>query len=786
MSNNQYRHVSKSSLRIEAHEKVSGRATYTFDMEMPGMLYAKCLHSPHAHAEIISIDTSAAKSLPGVKAVLTGEDIPYLVGLYMVDKRVLARGKVRYQGEAIAAVAAVDEATAERALTLIKVEYKLLPMVSTFDEALSGSILVHEDINELEYIQGVFFPQPDSNIASWNKTSKGDVSKGFAEADLIVENELTLPAVAHVPLETHVAIAQADPCSNQVKIWAATQSPFGVRKLLAKALGISTGDIQVIAPYVGGGFGGKAGIHLEPLAAVLSRVCKGRPVKITASREEEFNQLPCRAGMRGRVKTGVKKDGTITAAEIYYDWDSGAYADYGVNVGKAATYSGAGPYEIPNLELHSRTLYTNKVFSTAYRGFGHLETHWIIERQMDMVAEKLGMDPYDFRMKNILRDGFITISGERIHENSGRPDQCLEAVSREIGWTGGQSAEARQAALQTGKVRGKGLACLQKAPAMPPHTSTTAIMQMDDDGIVRLMIGVVDMGQGANTIMAQIAAEVLDMPIEKVKVVWETDTDRHPYDWSTVASKYTFMGGNAVKRCAQNMIIQMKETAAQVLRCAAEDLVHGNEYIFHAQHTHRRISYKSLALGYAYENGNGIGGPLVARGTYMADGLTFLDPVTGQGLPALDWTFGAHGVEIEVDVETGDITVLKIASAFDVGQVINKQLIEGQIMGGVLQGIGSALVEGYKFGADGRLLNPSFTDNKIPTAKDIPVKLVPILIENPQLDGPFGARGVGEHPMISVPSAIGNALYDALGIQFFDLPLSPEKVALAIVQAAAK
>ena len=786
MSNNQYRHVSKSSLRIEAHEKVSGRATYTFDMEMPGMLYAKCLHSPHAHAEIISIDTSAAKSLPGVKAVLTGEDIPYLVGLYMVDKRVLARGKVRYQGEAIAAVAAVDEATAERALTLIKVEYKLLPMVSTFDEALSGSILVHEDINELEYIQGVFFPQPDSNIASWNKTSKGDVSKGFAEADLIVENELTLPAVAHVPLETHVAIAQADPCSNQVKIWAATQSPFGVRKLLAKALGISTGDIQVIAPYVGGGFGGKAGIHLEPLAAVLSRVCKGRPVKITASREEEFNQLPCRAGMRGRVKTGVKKDGTITAAEIYYDWDSGAYADYGVNVGKAATYSGAGPYEIPNLDLHSRTLYTNKVFSTAYRGFGHLETHWIIERQMDMVAEKLGMDPYDFRMKNILRDGSITISGERIHENSGRPDQCLEAVSREIGWTGGQSAEARQAALQTGKVRGKGLACLQKAPAMPPHTSTTAIMQMDDDGIVRLMIGVVDMGQGANTIMAQIAAEVLDMPIEKVKVVWETDTDRHPYDWSTVASKYTFMGGNAVKRCAQNMIIQMKETAAQVLRCAAEDLVHGNEYIFHAQHTHRRISYKSLALGYAYENGNGIGGPLVARGTYMADGLTFLDPVTGQGLPALDWTFGAHGVEIEVDVETGDITVLKIASAFDVGQVINKQLIEGQIMGGVLQGIGSALVEGYKFGADGRLLNPSFTDNKIPTAKDIPVKLVPILIENPQLDGPFGARGVGEHPMISVPSAIGNALYDALGIQFFDLPLSPEKVALAIVQAAAK
>lgn len=782
MSEKQYRHIGKSPDRIEAMEKVTGQATYTFDMELPGMLFAKCLYSPYARAEIVSIDTSAAKALPGVKAVLTGEDIPYLVGLYMVDKRVLARGKVRYQGEAVVAVAAVDEKTAERALTMVKIEYKQLTSVMSIDDALEGKILVHEDINELEYIKGVFFPQPDSNIASWNKTIKGDIKKGFEDADLIIENELTLPAVAHVPMETHAAIAQADPYSSKVKIWSSTQSPFGVRKLLAKALGISTGDIQVIAPYVGGGFGGKAGIHLEPLVTVLSRACKGRPVKITATREEEFNQLPTRAGMRGRVKTGVKKDGKITALEIYYDWDSGAYADYGVNVGKSATYSGAGCYEIPNIELHSRTLYTNKVFSTAYRGFGHLETHWVIERQMDLVAQKLGMDPYEFRMKNILRDGSYTISGELINKNSGRPEECLQAVAKQIGWTGYRSYEERQAAIKTGKVRGKGLACLQKAPAMPPHTSTSAIMQMDEDGNVRIMLGVVDIGQGANTIMAQIAAEVLDMPMEKIRVAWENDTSRHPYDWSTVASKYTFMGGNAVKRCAQNMLQQMKEMAAQVLRSSVEDLTHGNEAIYHIQNTHRRIKYKDLAMGYAYENGNGIGGPLIAKGTYMADGLTFLDPVTGQGLPALDWTFGAHGVEIEVDIETGEIQIIKIASAFDVGQAINKKLVEGQIMGGVLQGIGSAIIEGYKFSPDGRLLNPSFTDNKIPTAKDIPLEIVPILIENPQTDGPFGARGVGEHPMISVPSVIGNALYDALGINFYSLPLSPEKVALEIAK----
>lgn len=779
MSDKQYRHIGKSSDRAEALEKVTGQAAYTDDLEFPGMLHAKCLCSPYARAEIVSIDISEANRLPGVKAVILGEDIPYLIGLYMIDKRILARGTVRYQGEPVAAVAAVDEETAELAVSKIKIEYKQLPSIQTIDEALEGKILVHEDINDLEYTKGVFFPQPDSNIASWNKTIKGDIKKGFEEADLIVENELTLPAVAHAPMETHAVIAQADTYTNKVKIWSSTQSPFAVRSLLAKALQISTADIQVIVPYVGGGFGGKAGIHLEPLVTVLSRACKGRPVKLTATREEEFNQLPTRAGMRGHVKTGVKKDGKITAVEIYYDWDSGAYADYGVNVGKAATYSGAGAYEIPNIELHSRTLYTNKVFSTAYRGFGHLETHWVIERQMDMVAQKLGMDPYEFRMINILRSGSHTISGELINENSGRVAECLEAVAKEINWTGYRSEDERRENLNKGKLRGKGIACLQKAPAMPPHTSTSAIMQMDEDGNIRIMIGVVDIGQGANTIMAQIAAEVLDMPIEKVKVMWDNDTNRHPYDWSTVASKYTFMGGNAVKRCAQNMLQQMKEVASQVLRTSIDELSHKDEYIYHIHHKDRKIKYKDLALGFAYENGNGIGGPLIAKGTYMADGLTFLDPVTGQGLPALDWTFGAHGVEIEVDIETGEIQIIKIASAFDIGQTINKKLVQGQIRGGVLQGIGSAIIEGYKFSPEGRLMNPSFTDNKIPTAKDIPIEMIPILIENPQPDGPFGARGIGEHPMISVPSVIGNALYDALGINFYKLPLSPENVVLA-------
>lgn len=781
MSNKDYKHIGKPYDRKEAQEKVTGQAMYVHDMELPGMLHAKCVHSPHAHAKILSIDTSAAEALPGVKAVVTGKDAPYRVGLYMIDKNLIAVDRVRYQGEIVAAVAAEDEKTAELAVSLIKVEYEPLPIVHDVDEALEASILVHPELHTYEYMAGVFFPQKGTNIASWNRTLKGDVKKGFEEADFIIENEMSVPAVGHVPMETHVTIAQADPFTNKVKIWSSAQSPFAVRNLLAKCLGIDKSDVHVIVPYIGGGFGGKAGIHLEPFVTVLSRAAKGRPVKLKATREEEFNLLPTRAGMRSRFKTGVKKDGTITAMEVYHDWDSGAYADYGVNVGKTAVYSGAGPYIVPNVELHSRTIYTNKVFSTAYRGFGHLETHWAVERHMDYIAQQLNIDPYDLRMKNLLRPGETTISGELIYESTGSPIDCLNAVVKEIGWTGRKSEEERQAEMKSGKVRGKGFAMLQKAPAMPSYTSTAAIMQMDEDGHVKVMIGAVDMGQGANTIMAQIAAEELDLPIENVEVVWDVDTNKHPYDWNTVASKYTFMGGNAVKKAAKNMIQQMKEVAAQVLRCHPDELTHGDGYIYHVHHTARRIPFKKLAMGYMYENGNGIGGPVIAHGIYMASGLSNPDPETGQGRPGLVWTFGAHAVDLEVDIATGEVHVHKVVSAFDIGQVINKKLVDGQVLGGVIQGMGSALVEGYKFSPDAKLLNPSFTDNKIPTAKDLPGEIVPIYITNPQNDGPYGARGIGEHPMISIPSAIGNALYDALGINFYKLPLTPENVALAIL-----
>jgi len=435
---------------------------------------------------------------------------------------------------------------------------------------------------------------------------------------------------------------------------------------------------------------------------------------------------------------------------------------------------------VDNASIDSKTIYTNKVFSTAYRGFGHLETHWSIERQIDILSQKLGIDPYDFRMMNLLEPGAETMSGEEITESSGSPKDCLTAVVKEIGWTGRKTEEERQREWKTGKVRGKGFAMLQKAPAMPANTASSVIMQINGDGHVKMMIGAVDIGQGAITALAQIAAQELDIPIEHIEISAEIDTRANPYDWNTVASKLTFMGGNAVIKASREMLSKMKAVAAQALRTDPENLLHANGEIFHRHNPNRRMSYKDVALGYMYPNGTGIGGPLISSGSSIADGLTNLHPETGQGYPAAVWTFGAHAVEIEVDVETGVITVLKVASAFDIGQVINEKLVYGQICGGVLQGLGSAILEGYKFNDKLQLMNPSFTDNKIPTMKDVPIEVVPIYIENPQHNGPYGARGVGEHPMISVPSAVGNAVYDALGINFHVLPLSPEAIALGI------
>jgi CO/xanthine dehydrogenase Mo-binding subunit/aerobic-type carbon monoxide dehydrogenase small subunit (CoxS/CutS family) len=771
-------YVGGETNRIDGVEKVAGSAVFVHDMVLQGMLYARMLTSPHGAARIRSIDTTKAAALPGVRAVLTGKDLTQKMGLYMQDKDILAREIIRYHGEAVDAVAAESWEQAEAAIRAIVVDYEVIDPIKDVDEALAaGARLLHPDMGTYSYYKPAFSPQPGTNVAHHQKIRKGDVDKAFETSDLVFEHTFRNPPVQHVPMETHTAIVHARP-GGEVDIITSAQSPFTVRQLFCHTFSMPLNKVRVRVPYVGGGFGGKAGIALEPIVYCLSKAAGCLPVKLTATREEEFNTLPCRQGLKSIIKTGVNKDGKLQALKCTYLWDAGAYADYGVNVGRAAAYSGAGPYMLPNCWIDSKVVYTNKVFGTAYRGFGHLEVMWGIERNMDLIAHELGIDPLEFRKKNLLKPGDHTITGELFTEDTGRPADCLDAVAKEIGWTGAKKPKTKVKA-HSGKIRAKAVAMLHKAPAMPSFTSCGCVIHMFGDGSVAVHISGVDYGQGTYTSLAQIAADELSIPIEKVKVPWECDTDFTPYDWQTVASRFAVMGGSATIDAARDAIRQMKELAAQIFRCRPEKVVCKDSKIWVEGYPQRSLNYSDVALGYVFPDGNAIGGPIIGRGKYIAQGLTNLDKETGQGTPALNWTYGAHAVDIELDTDTGAITVVKIASAFDVGQVLNLQQCRAQVIGGVVQGIGSALVEKFVF-KDGRMQNNSFVDYKIPTALDIPLEAKQIFLETPHPKGPYGARGVGEHPMISIPSVIGNAIAHGTGVDLFELPMDPERVYLAL------
>ncbi|RMH60029.1 MAG: xanthine dehydrogenase family protein molybdopterin-binding subunit [Candidatus Hydrogenedentota bacterium] len=761
--------------RVDVLEKLTGAARYTADLKLPGMLYAKVKRSPHARARIIRIDTSRAAALPGVRSIITGEELPYRVGLYIVDKYVMARGVVRHFGEAVAAVAADSIEIAQRAVDLIEVEYEVLtPVLDPVKAFDRRSPLVHPDLGEYEYVEAVFTPVPGTNIANHTKLRKGNLAKGFREADWIVEREYTNPSVQHVPMETHVAIGQWGP-RDQVTLWSSAQSPFTVRNLFCHAFKLPHKNVRVIVPYVGGGFGGKAGIHLEPLVACLSRKAGGRPVRLVATREEEFSLLPCRSALTYRIKTGLRNDGRIVAQKMTMFWDAGAYADYAVNVTRASGYSASGPYEIPNAWIDAYTMYTNKPFGTAYRGFGHVEFSWGIERHMDLCARTIGMDPLEFRKVNALRPGSLTLTGERITVNTGNVTKCMEEVAKAINY-GRLTAREKAREKRTGKKIGKAVAALHKAPAMPPFTSTVVILRMNEDGTVTANFSLSEIGQGTYTSVAQVIAERLKFPMEKIRVCLDTDTEHDPYDWQTVASKGLVLTGNAAILAAEDLLRRAYGTAGQILRAHPRDLDHDDEKVFLRHHPDRSVTFREMAVGYAYPDGNGIGGQIVGVGRYIAQGLSNLNKETGQGHPALDWTYGAHGIIVEVDPETGEYNVLKVASAFDVGKAINPECVRGQAVGGMLQGLGTAVCEGYMYDTEGHLLNPSFTDNKVPTAMDLPEEVESIAVETPQIDGPYGARGVGEHPMIAVCGALGNAIQNAVGADLTHMPMRQEDV----------
>ncbi len=772
-------YVGREAGRADLVEKLTGEAMFVSDMSLPGMLHLQLKKSPHARARIKAIDAAAAAAMPGVRAIVTGDELDYHIGLYIVDKYILAKGEVRHYGEAVAAVAADTLEQARAAAEAIRVDYEPLPPVLHHMDALKPDApLVHPDLGSYSYIEAVFTPKPGTNIANHTKLRKGDVERGFGESAYVVEREYSCPSVQHVPMETHVAIVQWGR-GDKVSIWTSAQSPFTVRNLFCHAFGLPHNNVRVQVPYVGGGFGGKAGIGIEPLCAVVSRKAGGKPVKFQASREEEFSLLPCRSALTYRIKTGVSAEGKILAQKMSMYWDAGAYADYAVNVTRASGYSAAGPYEIPNAWVDAYTIYTNKPYGTAYRGFGHVEFQWAIERHMELVAAAIGMDPLEFRLRNALRPGSLTLTGEKITTHTGDVTKCIEEAARRIGY-GSLTPGELERQRGTGWKIGKGVAALHKAPAIPAATATAVVIKMNEDGSVIVNLALTDYGQGTYTSVRQIIAERLRFPLEKIKVAFESDTDRDPYDWQTVASKGLVLSGNAAILAAEDLLRNAYSVAARALRAIPEDLDHDGERVFLKSHPDSCVSFRSMAVGYSMPNGNGIGGPVIGVGRYIAQGLSNLDKETGQGNPALDWTYGAHGVIVEVNEATGEYRVLKIASVFDVGRAVNPELVRGQAIGGMMQGLGTAICEGYIYDQQGRLLNPSFTDNKIPTAKDLPLAVECAVVETPQVDGPYGARGVAEQSMISVAPALGNAIQKATGAELMHMPMRFEDVWRAI------
>jgi carbon-monoxide dehydrogenase large subunit len=573
-----------------------------------------------------------------------------------------------------------------------------------------------------------------------------------------------------VPLETHVTVAQMDG-NGKITLWSSSQSPFAQRNLIAKALGISHSMLRVITPYVGGGFGSKAGVSMEGACVALAMKAKGRPVKLRMSRHEEFYTTFVRQGLVAKIKMGMTKDGRITAMQNTYYWDGGAYTEYGVNITRAAGYSSTGPYKVPNVHADSLCVYTNHPIGGPMRGFGMAEIHWAIEQHIDRMAAQLGLDPVEVRLKNCLRGGDETVTGMIMHPTG--LAECIQKAAEAIGWGKPSTPSAPH------KRRGKGIAAMWKAPAMPPNPGSSATIRMNEDGTCSVAIGGVDMGQGTLTIAAQIAAEGLGVPIEWVKVN-TVDTDYSPYEWQTVASRLTWSMGNAILNAAREAKQQILQAVAEAWEEKPEDLdiVEGKVVSYASE---REVSLKDIAVyGVQKRDGTWVGGPVVGKGRFMPTYVTPLDKETGQGPRAVvHFTTGAQAVEVEVDTETGEVQVLRIVAAFDVGRAINPDMVRTQMEGGAVQGMSTAMLEQIIL-KEGKPLNPTFTDYRIATAVDAPSDIQTIIVEVPQDDGPFGARGIGEHAMVPTAPAIANAIRDAIGVEIDSMPITAEKVWLAL------
>ena len=777
------KYIGVSVPRVDGVKKVTGAAKYVGDMKWPRMLYAKCVKSPYAHAKILSIDVSAAKALKGVHDVITGDYYTKRGGLYLEDKNFLAVNTVKFYGEPVVAIAAETPEIAEAACDLVKVEYEPLPVINNPMEGMAkDAILIHPELHTYKVVP-IFHPQAHTNISHHHIIRKGDADAAFKYAEehpdeyYITEHEYHVPHVQHTPIENHIAVAQYEP-DGKCTVWASCQSPYAVRQALSATFDIPLNKMRIISPYVGGGFGAKAGTTIEGIIIPLAMHSKGRPVMMEYTREEEFVNSYVRQGVYTKIKTAVRKsDGKFLAVQNNFYWDGGAYTEYGVNIVKASGFASTGPYEFDNVKTDAYCVYTNNPVGGPYRGFGMCEIHFGIEQNIDEVAKEIGMDPIEIRRVNGLAPGKSTGTGE-IMKSCGfleALDQVAEAI---------QYDKPCDPPSGPHKVRGKGIAGGWKSPSQPTNAGSAAIIRMNEDGTFFLMTSGHDIGQGSDTALTQIAAEVLCCDPSKF-TIRTGDTDHTPYEWQTVASRITYCAGNAIKLAAEDLKEKLLDLAQIKLGYIKRELYLEDGWIINRNHPESRMPMSDLALGLAFEDGSGYGGPAIGVGTFTLPNNINYDPATGYSpKPAAFWTTAVAGAEVEVDTETGIIEVKKMAESCDPGHIVNPELYKAQVEGGMMQALGTVLFEELKL-KDGKVLNKSFVDYKIPTIDNAPETFIAMGVEHPEETGPYGARGIGEPAMVPGAPAIANAIYNATGCRFTEMPITPERMLKALQEKAA-
>ncbi len=761
--------IGKSIYRKEGLEKVTGTAKYADDLSTKDMLHIKLVTSSYAHAKIKAVDTSKAIEAPGVRGVIIGQPFP-LTGEEIKDRPPIAYDKVRYHGEPVAAVIADTPLQAKRASDLIEVTYEPLPIVnSPKDALLPDAVLVHEHLGVYEKIEHVY-PEANTNIADRTKIRKGNMEEGWKNSHATVEDNFSFSQSDHMAMETRCVIAQIRSDSSVV-FTSATQSPYMIKKLMSDYFDLEIGKVIVNTPLVGGGYGGKVPVQLELIAYMATLAVGGRPVKLLNTREEDMVTSPVHIGLDAHIKLGAAKDGKLTAAEITFMFDTGAYSDKGVTISRAAAVSCTGPYNIDNVWCDSLCVYTNHPYATAYRGFGHPELLFVVERAMDMLAKKLEMDPIAFRMKNAFLPGHTTPTQIRLNESTvGNTPGCIEKLKQLMNWQEGQVIT-----VDDRKVRAKGVSCIWKTSTIDSDASSGVILFFNRDGSVNIESGVVEIGMGTKTVLAQLLAEKLKMDINKIHVKMEVDTQIVPEHWKTVASRSTLLAGRALLKAADDAIMQLKDTASRVLMCSPDDLEVGNEMVFVLDEPDIFIKVKDVCYGYKYPNGYSIGGQVIGRGQFMLRHLTHLDHETGTGRPGPEYTVGAQGVEIEYDTRDHTYKVLKAYAVIDVGKVLNRKMAEGQVMGAMDMGINFGSSETFVFSENGEMLNPRLRTYTSFRYGDHPQYIV-YFLETPHIESAYGARGVGEHGLLGMPAALANSLSAACGVELKKLPLTPELI----------